>query len=200
MIAKCPAPWRRDLGQDSPIKEARKHTGLSLTIHISLLLYTQVYAEVCDSHDKTFESISENREVLSDYSPTFCLLHQFQQILVVKGIPNEKIPIYMNAANLLVLASYREGSPNAIKEAMACNLPVVSTDVGDVREIIDGVEGCALFRPEADDLARTLSLVLAGPAHTEGRAAIEHLRIERIADRVLDLYREVLSGKRTGGR
>ena len=122
------------------------------------------------------------------------------EILVVKGIPNEKIPIYMNAANLLVLASYREGSPNAIKEAMACNLPVVSTDVGDVREIIDGVEGCALFRPESDDLARTISLVLAGPAHTEGRAAIEHLRIERIADRVLDLYREVLSGKRTGGR
>lgn len=122
------------------------------------------------------------------------------EILVVCGIPNEKMPIYMNAANVLVLASYWEGSPNAVKEAMACNLPVVSMDVGDVREIIDGVEGCALFRPEADDLARTLSLVLAGPAHTEGRAAIEHLRIERIADRVLDLYREVLSGKRTGGR
>ena len=66
------------------------------------------------------------------------------EILQVLGAPRERMPLYFNAANVLVLLSYGEGSPNAVKEAMAVNLPVITVDVGDARELIGPTEGCYL--------------------------------------------------------
>jgi len=59
------------------------------------------------------------------------------ELLEVYRVPHKDIPYYMNAANVLILPSIKEGSPNVVKEAMACNLPIVATDVGDVKEVID---------------------------------------------------------------
>jgi teichuronic acid biosynthesis glycosyltransferase TuaC len=63
------------------------------------------------------------------------------------GVPHESVPIWLNAADVVVLTSTHEGSPNTIKEALACNIPFVSVDVGDVRERMRGVEGCFLASP-----------------------------------------------------
>ena len=52
------------------------------------------------------------------------------------GVPHEEVPVWMNAADVLLLTSDHEGSPNIVKEALGCNRPVVSVDVGDVRERI----------------------------------------------------------------
>ena len=75
------------------------------------------------------------------------------------GISNAEVPVWLNASDALLLTSVHEGSPTVVKEALACGLPVVSVDVGDVAERIEGIEGCHLARPEPADLAAKLCLV-----------------------------------------
>ena len=67
---------------------------------------------------------------------------------------------FYNAADLLVLPSYHEGSPNVIKEAMACNCPIVSTDVGDVKWVIGETEGCYIASFEPENFAEKVKLAL----------------------------------------
>jgi teichuronic acid biosynthesis glycosyltransferase TuaC len=78
------------------------------------------------------------------------------QILTVCGKPNEDMPWYYSAADAMILCSESEGSPTSVKEALACDIPVISTDVGDVREIMDGIDGCEICRGDADSLAQAL--------------------------------------------
>lgn len=63
------------------------------------------------------------------------------ELLVVAGVKNALMPWYYSAADAMLLCSDSEGSPTFVKEAFACNLPVVSTDVGDVSEIMRGIKG-----------------------------------------------------------
>ena len=102
----------------------------------------------------------------------------------------------MNACDALVLASDYEGSPTVIKEAMACNLPIVSVDVGDVAEVIAGVEGCYLCERTPEDLAAKLHLALSPCRRTEGRRAIGSLSLDAIAARLVREYESVLQQRR----
>lgn len=121
------------------------------------------------------------------------------ELLTLEGRPHEDVPVFMNAADVVVLVSMWEGSPNVIKEAMACNTRIVASDVGDVPEVINGVEGCLICETNPVDLADKIEAVLMTPAKTQGRAAIEHLRIEAIAERIIAEYRRV-SGSWGGER
>jgi glycosyltransferase involved in cell wall biosynthesis len=76
---------------------------------------------------------------------------------------------------------------------MACNLPVVSVRVGDVPEVIGTTPGCALAERDAADVAAKLMAVLREPRRTDGRARIEHLRHDRIAARLLEVYQRAIS-------
>jgi len=98
----------------------------------------------------------------------------------------------MNACDVLVLTSDYEGSPMVVKEAMACNLPVVSVDVGDVAEVISGVEGCYICQQTPEDVAAKLALALNRPERTQGRRAVAHLALDRIAERLIAEYDDVL--------
>jgi len=82
----------------------------------------------------------------------------------------EQIPAYMNACNLHLVSSDFEGSPNSVKECMCCNVPVASTDVGNVREMIGDIPGCVIVGEfSADALAVAARKVLLSTAPFEGR-------------------------------
>lgn len=118
------------------------------------------------------------------------------ELLVINNIPQNDVVMYLNASDALVLPSYHEGSPNIIKEAMACNLPILGTDVGDIKEVIGNTRGCFIIRRNAIDIAEKLKLVLSNNiSETDGRDRIEHLRIESIANRIIQVYEDTL-GKR----
>jgi glycosyltransferase involved in cell wall biosynthesis len=108
------------------------------------------------------------------------------------GVENNLVPVWLNASDVLLLTSLHEGSPTVVKEALACNLPVVSVDVGDVRERVDGIEGCYLASPDPDHLAASLQRVLRQRRRVAGRCKMEELSLERVALRLKKLYENVL--------
>lgn len=114
----------------------------------------------------------------------------------LRGVPNVDVPEWMNASNVLLLTSQHEGSPTVVKEALACNLPVVSVDVGDVRERIGGVEGCHVVAPDATALAERLAAVLERGQLVRGREQVEGLSIEAIGVSLKAFYELVLAENR----
>ena len=88
-----------------------------------------------------------------------------------------------------------EGSPQFVKEAMACNCPIVSVDVGDVKEVIDSVENCYLAPYDAKDIAEKLRIVLADGRRTNGRDKILKMGLdsESVAKKIVEIYKSVLS-------
>lgn len=107
---------------------------------------------------------------------------------VMQGVPHDRVPIWMNASDVLILTSVHEGSVNAVKEAMACNLPIVSVDVGDVRERLHGVRLCTIADPDSDALANALANVLRQSDRSDGRNHLAGLTTLAIADQLNSFY------------
>jgi teichuronic acid biosynthesis glycosyltransferase TuaC len=120
------------------------------------------------------------------------------ELLVVHDVPHEKTRLYYYATDILVLSSVYEGSPNVIKEAMVCNCPVVSTDVGDVGTLFEGVEGNYMAAPDPNDFSDKMkqALLFSGEKNrTEGRNRIRALGIDAgsIAGKIRALYETVIN-------
>lgn len=115
------------------------------------------------------------------------------RLVVAWNVQHKQIPLYMNACDTLIFTSMQEGSPNVVKEALACDLPVVSVKVGDVPERLHGIEGCELC---ADDepatIAAALERVLKRGGRVDGHTAVRHLDESMLTAKVLDVYRSVL--------
>ncbi len=115
------------------------------------------------------------------------------QLIELKGYDREKVNLLMNACDCLLMTSEREASPMVIKEAMLCGCPIVSVDVGDVKEVISATKNCYIVRKEPKDIADKLSQVLACKERTDGRKKIIQLGLELsvVAQRIRIIYNEI---------
>jgi teichuronic acid biosynthesis glycosyltransferase TuaC len=178
-------PHEIDLELFQPLdrEEARKLLGLDLRKKYLL------FAANPDIPVKRFPLAKAVADHMSRQDPTI-------ELLVVHKEAQERLPLFMSACDALVFTSYQEGSPNIVKQAMACNLPIVSTDVGDVREIIGKTPGCSICEPEVEDLAKHLSSILRRRERTSGRGRVQHLAGPAVAQRIIEVYEQVLRNRR----
>lgn len=113
------------------------------------------------------------------------------RLFVLDGsFASDTVPLYLNAADCLAFASIHEGSPNIVKEALACNLPIVSVDVGDVRERLEGVSPSKLVRRDSSEFGLALADILRARKRSNGREMVLVCSEEVTAQRLLSLYRE----------
>lgn len=105
----------------------------------------------------------------------------------------DTVPLYLNAADCLAFASFNEGSPNIVKEALACNLPVVSVDVGDVHERLKGVSPSKIVRRDANEFGKALMDLLQIRKRSNGREKMLELSEEAVACKLVSIYRECSS-------
>jgi teichuronic acid biosynthesis glycosyltransferase TuaC len=115
------------------------------------------------------------------------------RLRVASGLDPAHVPLMMSAADVLLLTSRLEGSPNVVKEAMAAELPVVSTPVGDVEERVDGVDGCYVRPHDAEALGDALVAALRHGRAPGARDAVAGVALEAVARRVIGVYQSVLA-------
>jgi glycosyltransferase involved in cell wall biosynthesis len=113
-------------------------------------------------------------------------------LLPVHDKPHDLISYYMHAGDVLLLTSLWEGSPNIIKEAMACGLPIVATDVGDIRNITSDTDGCFITSLDPDDAADKLKKAILFGKRTNGRDKIKHLDEKIIAEKLKNIYSSLI--------
>ena len=106
-------------------------------------------------------------------------------MLVGGQIDQHLIRFYINACDVVLLTSEFESSPMIVKEALCCNVPVVSTEVGDVRHLFGNLRGCFICQPEPNQIAAALSRACGlsssrGWAHPEKSGSEERAIDEQI--------------------
>ncbi len=118
--------------------------------------------------------------------------------VIMRSVPREQIPTYMNACHLHLMSSDFEGSPNSVKECMCCNTPVVSTDVGNVKEMIGDIPGSYVIDDfSAETLAQAVDLVLKADKPFKGREMFlaKGYGMSVVADKLINVYKEILKIK-----
>jgi glycosyltransferase involved in cell wall biosynthesis len=114
---------------------------------------------------------------------------------VTRGeIAPEEMPFWMNAADVLLITSDSEGSPTVVHEAMACGLPIVSVDVGDVADRLKGSEPSAIVERSPEALARPVVAIVRLQRRSNGPELVRSLSQDVLAQDVLCVYRKALGG------
>ena len=163
-----------------PREEARRQLRLPLTDR--LILFVGNPAEPVKRYSLARQAVDTLQRTAS------------AELIVGWGMPHRDVLVLMNACDALVMTSIQEGSPCVIKEALACNLPIVSLDVGDVPVRLQGVAGCEVCADERPEtIAASLQRVLTNPERTRGRAAVQDLDERILTAQIIGVYESVLS-------
>ena len=203
-------PCGVNLTDDQLISSAEARKELGIAEDAKIILFAGAFSNAVKDPALAQEAIKElNRLIslplegvdssgmlfmLSSNNKCACELGELE-LKELKGFSRSQVNHLMCAANCLLLTSRTEGSPQVIKEAMACGCPIVSVDVGDVAERVSGVEGCYIVRTrEPKDIAAALLQALAFNGRTNGRERIIEMGLsnEQVAAQLLRIYEQLL--------
>lgn len=140
---------------------------------------------------KRYDRFQKVLQILRDKYKLF----DIEEIMLV-NIERSFVPYYFNAASLHLLTSDFEGSPNSVKEAMACNIPVVSTNVGNVSELLEGVNGSFVSKTsEPEELAFLAyqALTFKGEINSREKLIEKNLDTESVAKNIISIYKKIIN-------
>jgi glycosyltransferase involved in cell wall biosynthesis len=185
----------------NPVRISLCPNGVNLTVfyHVEKTLANQkagfpsaniniIFVSDPSRAEKNYSLAQKAIDLLNDKS---LILH------TIYNIANQDLKYFYSASDLLIMTSFHEGSPNVIKEAMACNCPIVTTNVGDVKEVIGDTEGCYISSFDPIDVVEKVKLALKFSkehGQTKGRERIIKLGLdsETIARKIIEVYNKVL--------
>lgn len=170
-------PCGVDTNRFAPIARERARAALDLPSELPLLLFPADPARPEKRHDRA--------RALAEATGT--------RLLTLGGVAPERVPLYVNAANAVIVPSEREGFGLAVLEALACEVPVLATPVGIHPQALDGLAGtlCASF--ELSEWVEALTPHLgAGAPRIAGRTRAERFSARRMAERVAGAWRTLV--------
>lgn len=117
------------------------------------------------------------------------------QLIELKGYSRQEVAMLFYAVDALLLTSFTEGSPQVVKEAMACNCPVVTVDVGDVKERLEKIQPSAIVERNPQSIAKALHVILEYGERSNGREELlrQGLDNRHVAEKLIQIYNNILN-------
>ena len=115
-------------------------------------------------------------------------------LIEMKGFNRQQVAMLLNGCDMLLLPTKSEGSPQVLKEAMACNCPIVATDVADIAYLLQGVTNSYVTSFDPTDVADKIKRVIECGERTNGRMRIDELKLDNpfVAATILEIYKSIL--------
>lgn len=173
-----------DLFRPADLQETRRALGLDLEKKYILFAYNPA------EQRKRFDLIEAAVALARKRVPQAEILH-------VRGKPYKSMPLYMNAADVLVVASLAEGGPLVTKEALATGLPVISVNVGDAVDLVHESDGNFLVPREAGAIAEKIVQICRSGKRSRGRDRLYSYSMQMTAQKILEVYESVVQPKAT---
>lgn len=174
-------PCGIDLDIFKPVERAKAREKMNFSKNDKIILFSSKFSRIVKNYELAREAIN----FLNDDSI---------KLIELKNFTREEVNLLLNAADVALLTSYTEGSPQFIKEAMACNVPIVSTNVGDVKWLRGNLEGFFITSMDYKDVAQKIKLALEIKERPNFRERLSNLNLDNqiIAKRLVELYSKIV--------
>lgn len=166
-------PCGIDLSVFHPVAKSEARINMNLPEDQSVILFAGSFTDTVKNYPLAKQSV--------ELIPGALLLE-------LSGYTRQEVNLLMNASDAALMTSFNEGSPQFIKEAMACNTPIVSVNVGDVADRVAGIEGCYITGRDPQEIANALTEALAFGKKTQARERILELDNKNIAKKIAEIY------------
>lgn len=180
-------PCGMDLEVFYPMNKTEARNAMGLETDKKYVLFTSHFTNEVKDAKLAMQTIEELR-----------LNYEDLELIELKGYDRLQVNLLLNAVDALLMTSKREGSPQIIKEAIAVGTPIVTTNVGDVKHLLSGVENAAISTSrDPKNLANLLQKAIMLSHSKEGRKTIEQLGMSNanIAQQIVRIYKQII-GKR----